>query len=81
MLPLPMNEYLQQALAECYFDVSSTSSNGIRCSPTGGAASRIRRQRRQRHQCDLRRDDPFFAMVRFLQSSMAPRSRTIGFHQ
>ena len=21
MLPLPMNEYLQQALAECYFDV------------------------------------------------------------
>jgi len=31
MLPLPMNEYLQQGAAECYFTSSSTSSSGIRC--------------------------------------------------
>ena len=73
MLPLPMNEYLQQALAECYFDVQldviewntlfTNWRRGAKDSSANGAnATNV----------TYAAMDPFFAMVRFLQSSMAP---------
>ncbi len=55
MLPLPMNEYLQQALAECYFDVQLDviEWNTLFTNWRRGAKdpSRQRRQRHQRHLC------------------------------
>lgn len=73
MLPLPMNEYLQQALAECYFDVSldviewntlfTNWRRGVKDASANGAnATNV----------TYAAMDPFFALVRFLQSSMAP---------
>jgi peptide/nickel transport system substrate-binding protein len=73
MLPLPMNEYLQQALAECYFDVqldviewNTLFTNWRRGAndPTANGANAIN--------VTYAAMDPFFALVRFLQSSMAP---------
>ena len=73
MLPLPMNEYLQQALAECYFDVqldviewNTLFTNWRRGAkdPTANGANAIN--------VTYAAMDPFFAMVRFLQSGMAP---------
>lgn len=73
MLPLPMNEYLQQALAECYFDVAldviewntlfTNWRKGAKDPSANGAnATNV----------TYAAMDPFFAMVRFLQSGMAP---------
>nr|WP_249127428.1 ABC transporter substrate-binding protein [Bradyrhizobium lablabi] len=73
MLPLPMNEYMQQALAECFFDVqldviewNTLFTNWRRGAkdPTanGSHATNV----------TYAAMDPFFALVRFLQSSMAP---------
>ena len=73
MQPLPMNEYLQQALAECYFDVSldviewntlfTNWRRGAKDPSANGAhATNV----------TYAAMDPFFALVRFLQSSMAP---------
>src|SRR5437763_961428 len=73
MQPLPMNEYLQQALAECYFDVQldviewntlfTNWRRGVKDPSANGAnATNV----------TYAAMDPFFAMVRFLQSSMAP---------
>ena len=73
MLPLPMNEYLQQALSECYFDVqldviewNTLFTNWRRgakdASANGANATNV----------TYAAMDPFFALVRFLQSSMAP---------
>ena len=73
MLPLPMNEYLQQALSECYFDVqldviewNTLFTNWRRGakdpSANGANATNV----------TYAAMDPFFALVRFLQSSMAP---------
>ena len=73
MMPLPMNEYLQQALAECYFDVqldviewNTLFTNWRRGakdpSANGANATNV----------TYAAMDPFFALVRFLQSSMAP---------
>ena len=73
MLPLPMNEYLQQALAECYFDVqldviewntlfTNWRKGAKDPSANGSNATNV----------TYAAMDPFFAMVRFLQSSMAP---------
>src|SRR5216683_3243628 len=73
MLPLPMNEYLQQALAEWYFDVQldviewntlfTNWRRGVKDPSANGAnATNV----------TYAAMDPFFAMVRFLQSSMAP---------
>src|SRR6201746_2012368 len=73
MLPLPMNEYLQQALAECSFDVQldviewntlfTNWRRGVKDPSANGAnATNV----------TYAAMDPFFAMVRFLQSSMAP---------
>ena len=73
MLPLPMNEYLQQALAECYFDVqldviewNTLFTNWRRGAkdPTANGANAVN--------VTYAAMDPFFALVRFLQSSMAP---------
>jgi peptide/nickel transport system substrate-binding protein len=73
MLPLPMNEYLQQALAECYFDVqldviewNTLFTNWRRGAkdPTANSSNAIN--------VTYAAMDPFFALVRFLQSSMAP---------
>ncbi|MFG1318237.1 ABC transporter substrate-binding protein [Xanthobacter autotrophicus] len=73
MLPLPMNEYLQQALADCYFDVQldviewntlfTNWRKGAK-DPTANGANAIN--------VTYAAMDPFFAMVRFLQSGMAP---------
>ncbi|MEP9352305.1 ABC transporter substrate-binding protein [Xanthobacter sp. KR7-65] len=73
MLPLPMNEYLQQALAECYFDVqldviewntlfTNWRKGAKDPSANGSNATNV----------TYAAMDPFFAMVRFLQSGMAP---------
>jgi ABC-type transport system substrate-binding protein len=73
MLPLPMNEYMQQALAECYFDVKldviewntlfTNWRRGVKDpSANGSDATNV----------TYAAMDPFFALVRFLQSSMAP---------
>ena len=73
MMPLPMNEYLQQALAECYFDVqldviewNTLFTNWRRGAkdPSANGANAIN--------VTYAAMDPFFAMVRFLQSGMAP---------
>jgi ABC-type transport system substrate-binding protein len=73
MLPLPMSEYVQQALAECYFDVqldviewNTLFTNWRRGAkdPSANGANAIN--------VSYAAMDPFFAMVRFLQSSMAP---------
>ncbi|WP_315838105.1 ABC transporter substrate-binding protein [Bradyrhizobium prioriisuperbiae] len=73
MLPLPMNEYIQQALAECYFDVqldviewNTLFTNWRRGAkdPTANGSNAIN--------VTYAAMDPFFAMVRFLQSGMAP---------
>jgi ABC-type transport system substrate-binding protein len=73
MLPLPMNEYLQQALAECYFDVQldviewntlfTNWRRGVK-DPSANGANAIN--------VTYAAMDPFFALVRFLQSGMAP---------
>lgn len=73
MLPLPMNEYLQQALAECYFDVQfdviewntlfTNWRRGVK-DPSANGTNAIN--------VTYAAMDPFFAMVRFLQSQMAP---------
>jgi ABC-type transport system substrate-binding protein len=73
MLPIPMNEYLQQALAECYFDVQldviewntlfTNWRRGVKDPSANGAnATNV----------TYSAMDPFFSLVRFLQSSMAP---------
>ena len=73
MMPLPMNEYLQQALAECYFDVQfdviewNTLINNWRRGakdPSANGSNAVN--------VTYAAMDPFFALVRFLQSSMAP---------
>src|SRR5246127_1732671 len=82
MLPLPMNEYLQQALAECYFDVqldviewNTLFTNWRRGAkdPTANGANAVN--------VTYAAMDPFFALVRFLQSSMAPpKSNNWGYN-
>ncbi|OYX88623.1 MAG: ABC transporter substrate-binding protein, partial [Xanthobacter sp. 35-67-6] len=73
MMPLPMNEYIQQALGECYFDVqldviewNTLFTNWRRGakdpSANGSNATNV----------TYAAMDPFFALVRFLQSDMAP---------
>lgn len=73
MQPLPMNEYIQQALAECHFDVeldviewNTLFTNWRRgaSDPSANGANAIN--------VTYAAMDPFFAMVRFLQSEMAP---------
>jgi peptide/nickel transport system substrate-binding protein len=73
MQPLPMNEYIQQALGECYFDVElevlewntlfTNWRQGAKDPSSLGAHST---------NVTFATMDPFFALVRFLQSEMAP---------
>ncbi len=73
MLPLPMNEFIQQSLAECFFDVEldtidwSTLFTNWRKGAKDATA-------RGAHAINVSYAamDPFFAMVRFLDSKMAP---------
>lgn len=73
MQPLPMNEYIQQALADCHFDVQlevlewntlfTNWRQGAQDPGSLGAHST---------NVTFATMDPFFALVRFLQSDMAP---------
>lgn len=73
MQPLPMNEYIQQALGECYFDVelevlewntlfTNWRQGATDPSSLGAHSTNV----------TFATMDPFFALVRFLQSDMAP---------
>ena len=73
MLPLPMNEFVQQSLAECFFEVEldviewntlfTNWRKGVKDEAARGAhATNV----------TYAAMDPFFAMVRFLDSKMAP---------
>jgi hypothetical protein len=73
MLPLPMNEYLQQALRDCFFDVEldviewNTLFTNWRIGakdPTARGAHAVN--------ITFAAMDPFFAFVRFVDSKMAP---------
>src|SRR3982075_3176554 len=81
MLPVPMNEYLQQALAECYFDVQldviewntlfTNWRRGVKDASANGANTT---------NVTYSAMDPYFSLVRFLQSSLAtPVSTNWGF--
>jgi peptide/nickel transport system substrate-binding protein len=73
MLPLPMNEFIQQSLAECFFEVEldviewntlfTNWRKGVKDDSARGA---------QAINVTYAAMDPFFAMVRFLDSRMAP---------
>jgi len=73
MLPLPMNEFIQQSLAECFFDVEldviewNTLFTNWRKGAKDDSA-------RGSHAINVTYAamDPFFAMIRFLDSKMAP---------
>jgi peptide/nickel transport system substrate-binding protein len=73
MLPLPMNEFVQQSLSECFFDVEldviewntlfTNWRKGVRDDSARGAhATNV----------TYAAMDPFFAMIRFFDSKMAP---------
>jgi peptide/nickel transport system substrate-binding protein len=74
MLPLPMNEYLQQALAECYFDVQIdvVEWNTLFSANWRKGASDPAARGSTAINVTYAAMDPYFALVRFLQSSMAP---------
>jgi peptide/nickel transport system substrate-binding protein len=73
MQPIPMNEFLQQALKECYFDVeldviewnalfSNWRAGAKDASSRGAHATNV----------TFAAMDPFFAMVRFTSSKTVP---------
>jgi peptide/nickel transport system substrate-binding protein len=74
MLPLPMNEYLQQALAECYFDVQLDviEWNTLFSQNWRKGASDSSARGSNAINVTYSAMDPFFSLVRFLQSGMAP---------
>ena len=74
MLPLPTNEYLQQALAECYFDVQLDviEWNTLFSQNWRKGASDPSARGSNAINVTYSAMDPFFSLVRFLQSSMAP---------
>src|ERR1700710_417616 len=74
MLPLPMNEYLQQALAECYFDVQLDviEWNTLFSINWRKGAGDPSAQGSNAINVTYSAMDPFFSLVRFLQSGMAP---------
>ncbi len=73
MQPLPMNEYMQQALAECYFDVKLDviEWNTLFTNWRRGAKDPSANNSNATN-VTYAAMDPFFALVRFLQSGMAP---------
>ena len=73
MMPLPMNEFIQQSLKECYFDVELDviEWNTLFTNWRKGAKDE---SARGSHAINVTYAamDPFFAMVRFLDSKAAP---------
>src|ERR1700738_149156 len=74
MMPLPMNEYLQQALAECYFEVQFDviEWNTLLAVNWRKGASDPSAMGSNAINVTYSAMDPFFSLVRFLQSGMAP---------
>jgi ABC-type transport system substrate-binding protein len=73
MLPLPMNEFVQQSLAECFFDVELDviEWNTLFTNWRKGAKDESARGAHATN-VTYAAMDPFFAMIRFLDSKMAP---------
>src|ERR1041385_1781420 len=73
MLPLPMNEFLQQSLAECFFDVELDviEWNTLFTNWRRGAKDEAARGSHATN-VTYAAMDPFFAMIRFLDSKMEP---------
>ena len=81
MMPLPMNEYIQQALKECYFDVELDviEWNTLFTNWRKGAKDESARGANATN-VTYAAMDPFFALVRFLDSHMAaPVSNNWGY--
>lgn len=81
MLPLPMNEFVQQSLAECFFDVELDviEWNTLFTNWRKGAKDESARGAHATN-VTYAAMDPFFAMIRFLDSKMAaPVSNNWGF--
>jgi peptide/nickel transport system substrate-binding protein len=73
MLPIPMNEFIQQSLAECFFEVELDviEWNTLFTNWRKGARDESARGAHATN-VTYAAMDPFFAMVRFLESKMAP---------
>jgi ABC-type transport system substrate-binding protein len=73
MLPLPMNEFVQQSLAECFFDaeIDVIEWNTLITNWRKGAGDQSARGSNAIN-VTYAAMDPFFAMVRFLDSKAAP---------
>src|SRR5688572_14817888 len=73
MLPIPMNEFIQQSLAECFFEVELDviEWNTLFTNWRKGAKDESARGSHATN-VTYAAMDPFFAMVRFLDSKMAP---------
>jgi peptide/nickel transport system substrate-binding protein len=73
MLPLPMNEFIQRSLAECFFEVELdvVEWNTLIANWLKGAKDNSARGA-QAINATYSAMDPFFALVRFLDSKMAP---------
>jgi ABC-type transport system substrate-binding protein len=81
MLPIPMNEFIQQSLAECFFDVELDviEWNTLFTNWRKGAKDESARSAHATN-VTYAAMDPFFAMIRFLDSKMAaPVSNNWGF--
>ena len=73
MLPVPMNEFVQQSLAECFFDVELDviEWNTLFTNWRKGAKDESARGAHATN-VTYAAMDPFFAMIRFLNSKLAP---------
>ena len=73
MLPVPMNEFVQQSLAECFFDVELDviEWNTLFTNWRKGAKDKSARGAHATN-VTYAAMDPFFAMIRFLNSKLAP---------
>lgn len=73
MLPIPMNEFVQQSLAECFFDVELDviEWNTLFTNWRKGAKDESARGAHATN-VTYAAMDPFFAMIRFLDSKLAP---------
>jgi ABC-type transport system substrate-binding protein len=73
MLPVPMNEFVQQSLAECFFEVELDviEWNTLFTNWRKGAKDESARGANAIN-VTYAAMDPFFAMIRFLDSKMAP---------
>jgi ABC-type transport system substrate-binding protein len=73
MLPLPMNEFVQQSLAECFFDaeIDVIEWNTLITNWRKGPADQSSRGS-DAINVTYSAMDPFFSLVRFLDSKMAP---------